>query len=135
MPDDLILPEFNWVQARAECSLPQVFKQLQIGVQSDVEQLKRTLPANSNVRLSVEVRAGRFSVVRTENGSIPDTVDFALVRDAITVTNDDGETLASATLTLDDSGRCRLRVGSAELEQWQFRRKMLEELFFGPRRI
>ncbi len=39
----------------------------------------------------------------------------------------------SITLTLNNKGQCRLRIdGGEELEQWQVRRIMLEELFFGP---
>lgn len=128
-------PDFDWVKARSDCSLPGVFKQLQRGVQNDVEEAKKLLSSSSAISLTVESRTGRFSVVRSENGSIPDTVDFALNGDKIVVQSDEGKILAVVTLTLDNSGRCKLSVGGAELEQWQFRRMVLEKLFFGPHRI
>jgi hypothetical protein len=36
-----------------------------------------------------------------------------------------------ATLTLNNEGECRLLVNGQELEEWQFRKMMWEELFFG----
>jgi hypothetical protein len=39
------------------------------------------------------------------------------------------------TLTLTNEGKCKLRVGDQELDEWQVLRKALEKLFFaGPPR-
>jgi hypothetical protein len=61
------------------------------------------------------------------------SVDFVCTRDEIQVSDDKDQLLYSASLTLNDEGKCRLRVGDKELTQWQFRRMALEKLFFGPR--
>lgn len=134
MPDTPVPSDFDWVKARADCSLPVVFKQLQLSVQNDVERAKALLAPNSGVMLTVQSQGGRFSVVRSQNRSIPDSVDFVLVRDKIIVKNDEDAFLAEATLTLDNNGTCKLKVEGVELEQWQFRRTVLEKLFFGPHR-
>jgi hypothetical protein len=42
------------------------------------------------------------------------------------------EPVCKATLTLTNEGKCKLKVeGGEELYDWQFRRMVLENLFFG----
>ncbi len=123
--------DFDWVRARSACSLPVVFKELQLGVQNDALAMESL--AAGQVRFSVTaLMRGRFSVVREEKG-FPDSMTFALENGAITVRDDENAVIATATVTLNDKGECKLKVGTDELEQWQFRRKTLEKLFFGPR--
>ncbi len=56
-------------------------------------------------------------------------VEFNCEANRIVVRNQDRE--FSVTLTLNNEGRCKLRVdGAEELEQWQVRRIALEKLFF-----
>jgi len=56
---------------------------------------------------------------------------FALAGKTIQVKNGDREVLFEAGITLNDAGECKLRVDTEEVESWQFRRRALEELFFG----
>ena len=44
--------------------------------------------------------------------------------------SDGSKRLFEATLTLDDTGECRLKVNGQEREFWQFRKMALEALFF-----
>lgn len=123
--------EFDWVRARAACSLHVVFKELHLGVQNDVQSMGPL--AAGQVRFSVTaLMRGRFSVVR-EEGESSDSVTFALAEGSITVRDDENAIITTATITLNDRGECKLKTGTDELEQWQFRRRALEKLFFSPR--
>jgi len=46
------------------------------------------------------------------------------------VNDKDGKKILEATLTLNDSGECRVKIGGQEYELWQMRKKALENLFF-----
>ena len=131
--NDFSLPtEFDWVQVRSNCSLPAVFKELHLGVQNDVQAVGSLPGVLGKVRFLVTPMVrGRFSVVRDEGG-FPESVNFVLADGKITAQDDGDLILAAATITLNNAGQCRLKAGSEELEQWQFRRKTLENLFFGP---
>lgn len=56
-------------------------------------------------------------------------VDFWLRDDSIRVESS-GRNPIDATLTLNDNGQCRFKVGSEELDAWQLMRRALEWLFF-----
>jgi hypothetical protein len=57
-------------------------------------------------------------------------VNFSLEGDEIVVCAGN-EIILRATITLNNEGRCMLKVDDEELEQWQVRRMALEDLFFG----
>ena len=64
------------------------------------------------------------------------SVDFIREQDRITVnyvTNSNAEKIFDASITLNNEGRCKLKVNEIELELWQVRRLALEKLFFGSR--
>jgi hypothetical protein len=138
---DTISPEnLNWVQARADCSLQNIFKALELGAREDVEQMMSRLGSHDQIKFSVVPGNKRFSVIRIDDPmtSISIAVDFIYARDEITVqtvSNDQCGVLFTVGITLDNNGRCKLKVKDAELEQWQVRRMALERLFFGPRSI
>lgn len=123
--------EFDWVRARAACSLSVIFKELHLGAENDAKAIQRV--ADAQVGCSVtQLMRNRFSVVRSDSG-FPESVTFVLSDGAITARNDDDTVIARATVTLNDRGECKLKTDTDELEQWQFRRRALEKLFFGPR--
>lgn len=130
---DISMPaDFDWVRARQECSILKVFKELENGVRNDVA-IMQSLKPDSQVKYFVTAPArGRFSVVR-EGGDFPDSVDFVLANGAITAQDDQGKFVHRAGITLNPKGECKLKVDQSELDQWQFRRLALEQLFFGPR--
>lgn len=126
---------FDWVRARAACSIAKIFKELELGTQNDVDAINSQRPEGVHIKFSVsKVSGDHFSVVREATNFPPIyAVDFALSEDEIHVEGDERINVDFvATLTLTNKGECRLRVGSEELEQWQVRRKALEQLFFGP---
>jgi hypothetical protein len=124
---------FNWVRARANCSLLHVFNELRLGAEEDVREMNTLakLPQYSQSSLAVRANtAGDYFVVfRAENANT--RVEFNCETTRITVQRGDGQSVI--TLTLNNEGRCKLRVnGGEDLEEWQVRRTMLEDLFFGP---
>jgi len=135
MTNDKVPEQLKWVHARAQCSLPHVFKELEQGARDDAEEAQSLVPERSELRFSVATTSShRFSVVRTDDpmSGTSRSIDFLLTKDQIEVYRDYSELLYSASLTLNDEGKCRLKVGDKELTQWQFRRTALEKLFFGP---
>lgn len=125
--------EFNWVDARATCSPAKVFSSLFMGVKEDVRKMnelaplstrKRTFDAHSN-------ESGKIFAV-CPDGDTKSVVQFKLSDDHIEIEISKGAAPLIVTLTLDNDGKCKLRVNGGEcLDQWQLRRDVLEELFFG----
>ena len=121
--------EFDWVKARAACSIGQVFKELQLGVEGDVDAI------NSVRRLQPDTAFTAFSdrpdlfIVFQNRGP---RVKFICGEDRIEIADEVTGQNIVATLTLTDEGRCKLKVGQEELEQWQVRRRALEALLFVP---
>jgi len=129
IPEDL-----DWVSARGNCHLPDVFKELEHGVRGDIEAVQEFL-TNSETKFSVVKAVNyRFSVNRVDDPitSFARSVDFALSKGRITVYDEKDAEMFTATLTLSNEGKCRLLVNGEQLTQWQFRRMALEKLFFGP---
>jgi hypothetical protein len=130
------LPEqFDWVHVRSECSLPNIFKELEQGVRDDLEAAQSLVPPRNELKFSLaKASTKRFSAVRVDDPmrAISNAVDFVCARDKIEVYDTSNQLLYSATLTLNNEGKCRLLVSDTELTQWQFRRIALEKLFFGP---
>jgi hypothetical protein len=123
-------PTFEWVKARASCSLAQVFKDLELGAKADVDVMKKLYPHEAN---SFFITSGRslFSVNRITDTmtSASQSVDFELSKE---ITIRDGDKCLHAGITLNNDGQCKLKIADAELDEWQVRRMALERLFFGP---
>lgn len=122
--------QFDWVKARAACSVLHVFNELRIGVEEDVRRMNSTsVSGESQFAVRANTIGDYFVVFRTDNAGLK--VEFNCEMKHITVAS--GSRNFIVTLTLNNEGRCKLRIdGGDELEQWQVRRMMLEDLFFGP---
>jgi hypothetical protein len=143
MATNPIPANFPWVQARAKCSLLCVSKELRAGVIADVEARKAEQKPSESFEWSVtNVIEGRFAVVREDTGEMATvsgfqrgggsaSIDFVLSNDYIEVMGESASKF-KASVTLNNEGLCKLKVGDLELDQWQVRRMALEELFFGP---
>lgn len=124
------MSEFDWVTARANCSIGLLFEQLKVQVEKDIAARQaRTQgpPFYYSFRFKFENDA---IIALVEGHKIHESVTFRLSNQAIEVMGKDGELLFSATATLNNDGDCRLRVNGEELELWQFRKKALEDLLF-----
>jgi hypothetical protein len=132
---------FGWVDRRADCSLFAVFSELKMGVKNDIEARAKQGPKQAPdqpVRFRFkpdENNENRFSVLR-EGHQLAASVEFGCDAKGIYASDGTGKDLVRGTVTLNDEGDCRLKVadasgGIAEVTCWQFRRRALEELFFG----
>jgi hypothetical protein len=122
--------EFEWVKARAECSIGLIFEQLKTQVQEDVDArqaLREGPPYHYAFKFKVE---NDTIIALLEGHRLHESVTLRLSENTIEVMGKDGKPLFSGTATLNNDGECRLKVNGEELEFWQFRKKALEDLFF-----
>ena len=120
------LDGFDWVTERAACTVNSVFESLYAEIKRDVELInerrKQQFGANRNDGLVT---------VFQENSSPPRAVVFGISGVVIFAEDSRSHKRTEASLTLNDQGKCRLKVGNLERERWQFRKDTLEDLFFG----
>jgi hypothetical protein len=125
-------PDFDWVSVRKKCSAFEVFEQLRQEAKKNVEAFNvGTEPTGCDF---IATQPEVFSVFRQEFGGHVG-VRFVLRNDEIQIEGAGGITVnMTATLTLNDKGQCRLRVGNDELDRWQVLRRALEPVLFRPKR-
>lgn len=123
------MADFDWVRARAECSLRRVFFHLVAGAESDAlarEDISKK--GNDNVHFDSSKNGDSLLVTRSEGSSVR-RVKFALTEDAIII-EENGNIAFKATPGLNNTADCTLMVDGAELDLWKVRRMALERLFF-----
>ena len=122
---------FDWVTARAKCSLSQTFEELKAEVRRDVEIRKAMLPQPpqpSPYTFNFKPTDRTFSVL-LEGHKLHKTVEFTLEGTAI-VARADGEIIWAATVGLNQEGHCMLRINDQDYEHWQARKMALDKLFY-----
>lgn len=135
MPETSLPSDFDWVTARAKCSAAEIFESLRQLALGNVAQINTfrggTNPQGPRFKFSdADPRKGRgFFVWDTFSATERRAVDFWLLDDVIRV-EQSARTPIDATLTLNDDGQCRFKVGTDELDNWQLLRRALEWLFF-----
>lgn len=131
-------PDWNWVKSRAECSAVAMFEHLRIGALANLAERNATIqePGRVSDRFQLtETNKGRLFTVFDSWGQDRRAVDFSLDLETIHV----GVHLPSAsefqaTLTLNNEGLCKFKVGDDELDTWQVLKKALESLLFEAER-
>lgn len=125
---------FNWVKARAECSVAQMFEMLRLQVGEDVENRNSHPLKLQNCTLKMVPSAKSFSVVFDcdYDAYASSSVTFTRTANDIQIRKEnEKDPFLVATITLNDEGQCKFKVNGEEKESWQLRRMALEELFFG----
>jgi hypothetical protein len=128
--------ELNWVEKRAACNVAQVFNQLCEGVISDVSAINVASGLDSTACFSANLLTGGTTIVVGQASRLPRIVTrIGVVDNQIVVArHPSNESDWAVTVGLNNEGRCILRLDDGtELEQWQFRKKALESLFFGDK--
>jgi hypothetical protein len=130
--------QFDWVKARAKCSLGTLFGALAIAVEQDVKSIKDLQRGINNFKHIFAFTRDRnvFTVTRENNGSNEPLSDvtFTLSTNEITVKMADSE-MFIVVPALNANGDCKLTVGAKELEIWQVCQMALDGLFFGTPEI
>lgn len=120
---------FDWVTARAECSIVAVFEKLKILIETDVEIRNKLRQKDSDSPIFKLVSANNRFTVLAEGHYVHKTVVFALSSKGISAISSDGH-IFQATVTLCNDGICRAKIGEQEYDLWQLRKMALEDLFF-----
>jgi hypothetical protein len=132
--------DLDWVTARAECTIRSMFKRLRREIEVDVTM------RNKQLNQSQKASGANFSVKDEDDEAfavlddgLGRSVSFMIIGSGIKAIAV-GQVAIEATIGMNDSGRCMLRVpkgdnsgkitGHCEIETWQFRKKTLESLFF-----
>jgi hypothetical protein len=126
--------ELNWVEKRSTCTVAEVFNQLRSGFESDVAGMNAAgqLPVNSE--FTAEMVQSGLGIAIGQPRKTPNRRVLVIVSDDRIIVREDAKPEWSASVGLNDQGRCILRLeDGTELEQWQFRRRALEGRFFGDR--
>jgi hypothetical protein len=128
---------FDWVTARNECSLEKAFEKLRLDVKADVDkrQALRVKPPSWDgfeYGFNYSSNTSAFSAsIHASNRSSQGVIFRLEPAGYIAVLNKNDEELFRATVTLDNERQCKFVVDGVELEDWQFRKKALEHIFFG----
>jgi hypothetical protein len=123
------MSDFDWVTERANCSLQKVFRSLELGVKADVDK-RNALRKTGEPKWNTAPSGERFSVFREGGVGCPtQVIEFAIEGDGIDVYRDSSH-LVGGPLTISHNGQCKLKVDKQELDEWQFRQRALQDLFF-----
>jgi hypothetical protein len=93
-----------------------------------------TIGEKERMAFSMVSEGRRFTVQVEGKNNLYRGVTFGLTLAGITVHSAayGNDLLYDATLTLSDDGECRLKVNDKEYDLWQFRKLVLQGIFFGP---
>jgi hypothetical protein len=131
----ILPPDFDWVKERHSCSPSIVIEKLRLQVQDDVEKRTALMTQAEKERMKFEIvsEGRRFTVQVEGKNQLYRGVTFSLTVAGIAVHDAAyGENLLyEAALTLSDDGECRLKVKDKEYDLWQFRKLVLQDIFFG----
>ena len=121
--------DFNWVEARNNCSAAKAFEALKQTVEANVQERQQQVDAVSNTAPSFQNRSEQEFVVVQHS---PFKVGaFRLQGNRIFVEDNNGEKQFELALALNDDGECRFNVdGEGEFLRWQVARKALEGILF-----
>ena len=126
------MSEFDWVEARSNCTVIEVFKQLTEAVEEDLASYGRRHPGMAQACEFKKCGADRFYVGRLQSHRVVfERTDsqIVIVRWAYMGA---AEPLMALTVQLNDKGKCVL-IDEQQIawKPWQVRRKALEKTLFG----
>ena len=122
------MSDFDWVTARAECSLKSTFHALYEEIKSNVQTATKL---NGKAKFNTLYQHNKVIVSREEDDDEVESIVFELTATAIMVTQIPDKILFSALPSITREKVCRLEVNGEPLEVWQVSMKALEGLFFG----
>ena len=125
------MKDFDWVEARNNCTSRSAFDTMVVAVRADIE---RRIDQDESLAHTLDVdKTQPDELVVHKRGShkivfkrIGETIEVASVH-----ASGQSHKLVVVTVGMNEEGECTLRDGSKELKSWQVRRLALEETFFG----
>ena len=123
----------DWVEARANCSPHKIFGELQNGLDEDIAAINKTKNLEQKeCEFSMSAIGGGTTVVISQNNTYPQQrVKVGISGDVIQAEDAAVNKKWEAAVRLNDAGRCVLWVSGEPMEQWQFRKMVLQRIFFG----
>ena len=120
--------DFDWVEARHNCSIRVEFEKLRRDVEKATEQHKKLTLDDARFEFHDE---GDFFVVQCFRGH-EDETGAVFTRKNGSIEVDAAATKFTVSLTLNDDGECRYRIGDGPQEylRWQVIRRVLQPVFF-----
>lgn len=129
---ELVPQKLNWVEARAACSVYKIFDDIQNGLDEDITAINKARKLDEDSQFSMSPLSGGTTVVISQSGVYPsERVKIGIFEDYICAEDMKVGRKWKATVRLNDAGRCVLWLDSVPIEQWQFRKMVLQRLFFG----
>lgn len=126
------MSEFDWVEARTDCTLEKQFDQLSDAVQSDLQRHGVLNPGLSQCQRFETCRDGSFYVERPGVHRVVFTRERGRIHIVRWAYMGESTPLMALTVRLDDDGKCVLiDAEGTVLKPWQVRRRALEETLFG----
>jgi hypothetical protein len=124
----------NWVEKRAACTVATVFNQICDGVGNDVAEFNSVSSLSEENQFRADLSQAGNGIAIGQPMRIPRkrVIIRADQSEIVVIQEWSGGEQWAATVGLNDEGRCTLRLkDQTEIEQWQFRKRALEALFFG----
>jgi hypothetical protein len=126
--------DFDWVTARKECSIQDVFEALRLLIRENVETHNGLFAEDRTPAAPVLKVSERGNLIRVYwhdmYGQFAHLfVEFKLNPVAISV-RDHENVLFEATVGLNDDGDCKVNIHGKQYDFWQVSRKALERLMF-----
>lgn len=125
------LENVDWVTARAGCSAMHVFRKMKEEVRRDVE-IRNRLRGDAPTFVFKFSDEGQSFKVALEGAKAPASVTFGSNGNRIVAVDQAGNEIAEATPVMSDEASCALAMPGHDepCEDWKFRLKALEHLFF-----
>ena len=129
-------PDFDWVTARAKCSLDSMYETLRGLARATIETRNAMLDRSADGRLFAmsDHPSERGFLVSDARSATRRSVEVVL-KDGVFMFShhhDRGTVRLVAMRVLTDAGECRLKVGEEVLDPWQVLKRALEPLYFRP---
>jgi hypothetical protein len=124
------MDNFDWVTAIASCSVGSAFVRLRTQVEQDVKTRQELRPQAAHYGFRFQENNDYNFCVLVEGNKIHKSVCFDLQKSEDQIQVNRGSEIIKAKMTVNHDGECRFLVDGEELEFWQFRKRMLEDLFF-----
>ena len=124
--------QLNWVERRAACTVAKVFSELCDAIEDDVFQVNTIMGNKGDDVILAQFHPARTMIYVGSTRMPRAKAMIGIDQNRISVRQEwSGGEQWSVTVGLNDEGRCTLRLEDGkELEQWQFRKRALEGLFF-----
>src|SRR5579863_5815523 len=100
---------FDWVMARSQCSITQVFVQLQMGADKDVRKINELYNLRGDSAFQLTAQGGDQFTIHRHLDSDLRAAHFQVKANQIWATASEKQPII-ATVTLNNEGRCRLKV-------------------------